>query len=312
MCAVRLAGLWWSAPALLLACTPESLDPVRVEAQYFANSEWSEPVHLPAPVNSPARELAATLSPDGLSIYFGSDRAGTYGGVDIWVAHRECPECDWGTPVNLGPDFNSAGGDGNPALSPDGHLLFFVSSRAGGYGAADIWVARRSDLNDDLAWGPPVNLGPNVNTAVHEGGPSYVPAGGTANFYFARAGDIYQARVERDGEAVAPAVPVAELNTAESESKPSVRGDAREIVFWAVNRPDGTGAADIWVATRQSPVDPWSAPQPLGGGLNTPYADLEAVLSFDGRTLLISYGPAARPSLGNQDIWMSTRTPSTR
>jgi len=274
---------------------------------------------LDAPVNSPFRELGAALSPDELSIYFGSNRPDptAQGAFDIWVSRRGCRECPWEDPVNLGPNINSPGGDGSPMLSHDGHLLFFSGSRAGGQGGEDIWVSRRTDPNDDLSWGPPVNLGPEVNTTANEGAPAYVPAlaGGGASLYFERQGttlagsDIYEVRVTRDGEALGPATPVAELNSSVEDLGARVRADGREVFFWSA-RPGGMGLSDIWVATRQNPHDAWSTPENVGPMINTPFADLTPSLSWDGRTLLFSAAPAARPSLGLQDIWMSTRTPS--
>ena len=140
----------------------------------------------------------------------------------------------------------------------------------------------------------------------------YVPAleGSGANFYFTRAGDIYQTRVTRDGRVVAPVTPVVELNDPNLDDwDPAVRTDGREVFFWRV--ASGAGA-EIWVAKRQSLHDPWSPPERLGPPVNTPFADFSPGLSFDGRTLLFAEGPAARPglSLGRQDIWMSTRTAS--
>src|SRR2546425_8908764 len=70
---------------------------------------------------------------------------------------------DWSTPVNLGPLINAAGFDqSGPALSRDGLSLYFASSRPGGVGRNDLWVAQRSSR--DEAWGTPPNLGPHVNS----------------------------------------------------------------------------------------------------------------------------------------------------
>jgi Tol biopolymer transport system component len=277
----------------------------------FANSEWSEPVHLDAPVNSPFRELAAALSPDELSIYFGSDRpdpTAAFGAIDMWVSHRACLDCPWEEPVNLGANINSPQGDGSPAFSPDGHLLFFTSGRDGGAGGDDIWVTHRTDTNDDLGWEPAVNLGPYVNTAAAEVSPSYIPAieGGGVNLYFSRGTDVYAVRVTSDGEALGPAEPVAGLGGGRGVT---VRKDGREVYFWS-NPLNGMGGSDIFVATRRSPNDEWSAPENVGPVINTSFADLTPSLSLDGRTLLFSEAAAARPGLGLQDIWMSTRTPS--
>lgn len=304
------------AISVVIACAEPAAAPRFDEVaqlQPFAGSEWSEPVHLDAPINSPARELGASLSPDGLSLYFGSDRLGSLGGFDIWVSHRACDACPWEAPQNLGSNINSAAGDGGPALSHDGLLLFFSGSRDGGEGGEDIWVSRRTDPNDDLSWGPAINLGPDVNTAVAENGPAYIPVleSGGANLYFIRAGNIYAAQVTRDGEPLGPAVPVEELNyPGAATTGLSVRADGREVYF-SSTRP-GLGGSDIWVATRRSPTDPWSAPEDLDAVINTFSADVTPSLSWDRRALFFSAGAAARPSLGLQDIWVSTRTPSGR
>jgi len=176
-------------------------------------------VNLGAPVNSPATEQAPALSPDGLSLYFSSDRPGGLGATDLWVSQRDCGECPWNAPVNLGSVVNSTAGDAGPSLSIDGHLLFFTSSRSGGQGLNDIYVSRRTNPKDDFGWRPPVSLGGEVNTAAFEAGPEYLQSaeGGVANFYFNRgptgtSQDIYLAAVTRDGETLGPAVLVLELS----------------------------------------------------------------------------------------------------
>lgn len=286
-------------------------------------SEWSEPVHLGPIVNSPATEAGAELAPDGLSLYFNSTRPNPHCPAgpcdhDIWVSRRACRDCPWEAPVNLGPNINSPQTDGTPAFFPDGHLLFFSSSRDGGQGGEDIWVARRTDKKDDLGWGPPVNLGPGLNTPSHENGPALLPGraeGGRHTLYFVRGAttagfDIYQAFVTRDGKPLGPAVPVAELNHPGLDADPTVRADGRELFFWSTStRPGGEGDLDIWVATRCSVRDPWSTPRSIGPPVNTSFGgELSPALSRDGRTLVFSGNMLRGGSLGRMDLWMSTRT----
>ena len=276
----------------------------------FEGSEWSEPIHVGAPISTPFRELRAQLSPDELSLYLASDRPGGVGAFDIWVSRRACVDCPWEEPANLGPNINSAGGDGGPVLSKDGMLLFFSGSRAGGFGGEDIWMSRRTNPNDDLSWQPAVNLGPMVNTAGTEGGPAYAPAlgGEGANLYFGRDGDLYRVRVSRDGVAQDAAAPVTELNHPTAmDAEATIRADGKEIYFWST-RP-GSGGADIWVSRRKSANEAWSTPV-NASEFNTAAADLTPALSHDGRTLLFAAGNAGRPGLGFQDIWMSTRRES--
>src|SRR6266566_5161375 len=150
---MRIAHVIHPGLALLVACESGS-HPVgpKIQAMSFANSEWSEPVNLGPVVNSSSNEQNATLARDGLSLYFSSNRPGGSGPLDIWVAQRACTDpddlaCAWQAPANLGSPINSAGADFAPNLSEDGHLLFFSSN--GGVGAnIDIYVSRRSDVND--------------------------------------------------------------------------------------------------------------------------------------------------------------------
>lgn len=304
--------------ALLVACGTDSpktiLGPTPGSASFDARvvwSEWSPPVHMASPISSSARDLAAKLSPDGLSLYVSSDRAGGFGAIDIWASRRACLECPWGDAINLGANINSAVGDGGVSFSADGLTLYFSSGRSGGYGGEDLWISHRTDASDDLGWGPAVNLGQDVNTPLEEQGTAYFRGRGTSGvrvLYFVRLGDIYAARLSNHGEVLAPATPVAEVNDPiATDNGPTVSTDGREIFFWS-NRIGGSGGADLWTATRRRAQDPWSTPQNLGSLFNTPVADLEPGLSRDGQTLFFSAGANARPSLGFQDIWMSTRT----
>jgi hypothetical protein len=313
----RVRLISFIACALSVSCASETDPPVvgfRAQASVFANSEWSAPVNVGAPVNSPASESNATLSPDELSIYMTSDRAGGLGGTDIWVSERACGDCPWQTPVNLGAPFNGPGNEAGPRLSIDGHLLFFQSDRPGGQGGFDIYVSRRNDPNDNFAWGDPVNLGTGVNTPDFEQAAAYLQSSedGSANLYFNRGvlllADIYYAPVTRDGETRGPAVLVPELSApAAFDQHASVRKDGREI-FIASTRAGGLGGFDLWTSTRRSVHDPWSQIVNAGAALNTAFFDQQPSLSSDSRTLLFA---SNRPGgLGGNDLWISTRTPS--
>ena len=206
--------------------------------------------------------------------------------------------------------------DGGPALSHDGHLLFFHSGRPGGPGSNDIYVSRRANPKDDFGWESPQLLGAEVNTPALENRPYYQQSAedGAGNLYFNRGpaagvlNDIYVAAVTRDGEVRGPAVLVAELRDPTSSAmSAAVRKDGREILF-ASNRAGTLGPTDLWVSTRQSVTDPWSPPANLGPPVNTPFGDQTPSLSADGRTLLFD---SDRPGgAGGRDIWISTRTPS--
>ena len=277
-----------------------------------AAGAWSEPVNLGAPINSSGADQSPALSTDALSLYFSSDRPGGFGGVDLWVSHRATPESSWETPVNLGTTINTADGETGPSLSLDGHLLFFASSRAGGEGNFDIYVSYRANVNDDLAWGDPVDVGPGVNSPAGEFGPWYSDGGADGPvLYFARGPNsnftqIYSAPITRDGLSKGPAAPVTELNDpAFTQGRPTLLASGREIVFYS-NRTGGLGGTDLWTATRRSTNDPWSPPVNLGAPLNSSTGELLPSLSRDGRTLVFTTNNNP-VGLGGMDIWMSTR-----
>lgn len=307
----RLIHLTAPAALLLLASCDIQRSPAApgLQAMSFANSAWSEPVNLGPVVNSSAADNNPTLSADELSLYFASDRPGGLGGTDIWVARRASPDAPWGIPVHLGAPVSSPSADGGPVLSADGHLLFIHSNRPGGYGANDIWVARRADPNDDAGWEAPVNLGSDVNTPDEEQAPAYVQSEHGGTLYFNRGNqivsqsDLYRAVVKHNGQTGGPGTAVTELNDpTASDAGSTVRADGREILF--STRAGGVGGTDIWVSTRQSVNDPWSAPVNWEGPpFNTAVAEQQPDLSHDGRTLLFS---SNRPGgSGGNDIWMS-------
>jgi WD40 repeat protein len=285
-------------------------------------SLWSAPVLLGAPLNSACQDQTPTLSRDELALYFMSNRQGGLGintpdgcqdTNDLWLARRASRDSPWETPVNLGSPVNTSADEAGPALSPDGHLLFFTSNRDGGAGQNDLYMSRRAHREDVVGWGPPVSLGPDVNTTSWEAGPSYLARGedGPATLYFYRGvdnnltTDIHSVQLTRDGKTLGPAVPVSELNSPVQDNHASVRADGREILF--NSRRPGGAAFDIWASTRPSVRDAWSAPENVGAPVNSQFAEFHPNLSFDGRTLLFIAG-GARGGLGGFDIWMTTRT----
>src|SRR6266542_2280272 len=149
---------------------------------------WSTPVNLGAPVNSPFSETKATLSKDGSSLYFASNRPCAAGDAvldaNMWVAHRSLLDGPWETAecLSINTDTTISGlpvsEDSAPTLSRDEHWLYFVSDRPGSFGSPgffgrDIWVSWRSDVHDDQGWGEPFNMGAPVNTTAAETGPAY-------------------------------------------------------------------------------------------------------------------------------------------
>ena len=285
-----------------------------------AYGPWGPPVNLGSVINSSYNENSPAISRDGLSLYITSSalptppgaRPGGQGGADIWVSQRASTDAPWGAPVNLGQNINTPGNDGVPNLSIDGHRLYFHSGGRGGCGAADLFVSWRQDTRDDFAWELPVNLGCVVNSPYADNGPIIFEddATGITTLYFnsLRPGglgdaDIYASTLQADGT-FGPGVNVSELNSRFADDRVAIRRDGLEI-FVSTNRPGGEGGQDIWVATRATTLDPWSAPVPLGPVVDSPYFDGGPALSFDGTEL---YFYSTRPGgFGGNDLYVTKR-----
>ena len=147
-------------------------------------TQWTTPVNLGPIVNSAANETGPAISPDGLSLDFQLRRRRRFGSCDIYVSQRATTTSAWGAPVNLGPPINTSSDDFVPSFSPDGHWMFFASTRPGGFGGPDLYQSYRADIHDDFGWQSPTNLGPGVNTAAAENGNGYSDNGGHPQIYF--------------------------------------------------------------------------------------------------------------------------------
>jgi Tol biopolymer transport system component len=102
-------------------------------------------------LNSASNDVQPFLTPDGSEIYFASNRTGDY---DIYRAALD--NGMYGAPSAVA-ELNETGvDDADPVISADGLTMFFSSTRPGGVGAADIWMAARSAPAS--AFGPPVNV----------------------------------------------------------------------------------------------------------------------------------------------------------
>jgi hypothetical protein len=103
------------------------------------------PAELIPGVNTAVDDGQPNVGSDGRELFFYSTRAGGVGAADLYVSTRAFPLDAWSTPVNL-VTVNSAAAETRPSLSWDGLSLFFGSTRAGGEGSSDIYVATRQRL----------------------------------------------------------------------------------------------------------------------------------------------------------------------
>lgn len=152
---------------------------------------WSKPSLVAASLNSPLLESTASITPDGKTIYFASDRKGTLGGLDIWKIEMKS-EGVWSAPVNLGPAINSKDNEDAPFIHPDQKTLFFTSDGHNTMGGRDIFQSKLVAGK----WTNPENMGYPVNTTANDNYFTLIADGTRAYFSSDRKGgqgaqDIY-------------------------------------------------------------------------------------------------------------------------
>ena len=193
---------------------------------------------------------------------------------------------------------NSPAMDGCPFPTLDGRRLYIASTRPGGFGGIDIWVAERPDRH--APWGAPVNLGPQINTEHNEFCPSPGP-GGRFMFVSNRPGgcglgDIYATRFHHRYGWAPPANLGCTINSAAEEAGPIRVGDT---LYFSSTR---SGNSDIYASLAPGP---WIGPPAPVVELNSPFDDARPYVRSDGREIVFD---SNRPGgLGGPDVWSSTR-----
>ncbi len=122
---------------------------------------WNPPEPMEG-VNSSYSEASASLSTDGTTLYFSSDRPNGLGGIDIYVATKD-NRGQWSRVRNLGPGINTAFDEEGPFIDFEGKTLYFSSKGRKGMGGYDIFKATLTDPKNNK-WSEPENLGYPINT----------------------------------------------------------------------------------------------------------------------------------------------------
>jgi hypothetical protein len=113
-------------------------------------------------INTSFFEGAATLTADGNTMYFVTDRKGEKSSTDIYVVEKVGKK--WGTAKPLPEQINTTGRETTPYITPDGQYLFFSSNGHDGMGGLDVYVCK----NMGGSWSEPVNLGAGINTVNND------------------------------------------------------------------------------------------------------------------------------------------------
>lgn len=122
--------------------------------------KWSEPVRMNNNINLGEVNPSVFISYDQQELYIVSIAEGSFGGKDIFVAHKT-EDGEWSEPENLGLNINTEFDEDAPFLTSDGKTLFFSSKGHNSIGGYDIF---KSERQADGSWGEVENLGFPINS----------------------------------------------------------------------------------------------------------------------------------------------------
>lgn len=133
-------------------------------SNYLPDSQqWSTPERLPRPINTSYYESSISITSDGKTIYFVSERQGGEGRGDIYVSNKT-GENSWSSPKNIGDIINTDEDEKFVFIHPNGKTLYFASEGHQSMGSYDIFKTEFVNGN----WSLPVNLGYPINTVNEE------------------------------------------------------------------------------------------------------------------------------------------------
>ena len=233
---------------------------------YFSkkeNNEWQPAMPMKG-VNSPCNEGSPNVSVDGQFLFFvgceqmptNPDEKGiipatgkpSMGSCDILFSQK-IGENKWTKPFNLSVPVSTYEWESQPSFASDNKTLYFVRGIRKGpnVGSQDIYM---SVAGDDGKFGPPVKLGPNINTPGKEESVFIHPDNQT--LYFVSDGhvgmgglDIYLSRRQADGS-WGPAINLGyPINTVDNESSLIVSPDGKKA-FFDSDKKGGYGGDDLY------------------------------------------------------------------
>lgn len=194
----------------------------------YENGRWTKARNIGRPVSTRSNETHASISPDGQTLYFTSDRNGGYGELDIYRATLN-RRGRWTDVENLGPGINTPFNEETPFVTSNGRYLFFSSEGHNSMGGYDIFYVDLENPEQVHNAGYPLNdTGDNIFFFPVEGGKAgYISLYSEENL---GQKDIYKVILEEDHELIAEYTRLAEKQDI-SPAVPGQTGETNTVEF---------------------------------------------------------------------------------
>lgn len=242
---------------------------------------------LPAAINSPKIEYAPSISADGNTLIYQSNKDGRY---KLYLAKRT-GETWKSEPLNSINNYNSGRNlIAGSSLSYDGNSIFFFANFPGSIGKEDIWYVEKNGEE----WGDPVNAGIAINTSGYEGFPSISADGNRLYFMRSAQSNPYQGKFcyqlyvsEKNTMGVwQAAVPLPGPINSGCENCPRILSDNRTLLFASIRGEQDFPNYDLFISKLQ--IDgSWSEPRSLVF-INTSADELYGTIPAEGSTMYIN------------------------
>lgn len=215
------------------------------------NSNWAAPFMLDTVINTAVHDACTGLSADGEKMLIYRTSKDLKSG-DIYESFYS--DNKWSVPENIGPIVNSPDYlETSACFSPNGDVIFFSSTRPGGYGGKDLYLVRKLQNGK---WGKPFNLGPAINSQYDEDAPFVHPLGNV--LFFSSEGhknmggyDIFKVSFDESGKFDEPKNLGSPINTADDDIFFVMNTDATKG-YLSSEREGGFGMQDIYTVSFQN------------------------------------------------------------
>jgi outer membrane protein OmpA-like peptidoglycan-associated protein/tetratricopeptide (TPR) repeat protein len=150
---------------------------------YYSELEgrrWSPVSKFPKQISGRDNEVHGSITKDGSTLYFVSNRQGGSGEKDIWYSIKDS-KGKWGTPINMGETINTPFIEEAVFIGEDENTIYFASEGHNSMGGFDIFKSTKDSGGN---WSEPQNLGYPINTPADD--VYYMPIGDGSVAYYAK------------------------------------------------------------------------------------------------------------------------------
>ncbi|MBO0359531.1 OmpA family protein [Hymenobacter sp. BT186] len=222
--------------------------------------------------------------------------------------------------VNLGPNVNSKYVDTHPVISPDGRTLFFARQESpqnvgGSNDVQDVWYSTLANASTK-AWNPAKNIGSPINTPGPNGLASVSSDGNSAVLINVYKEDgsldpkgLSLSRRTKNGWSKPTKIEIDDFYNDDPDNVDYFLGTSGKVLLMAVDRKDGLGQQDLYVALLKEDGKSWGRPINLGPSINTKKPEFAPFLAADGKTLY--FASEGHGGYGKSDVFYSKRLDDT-